>query len=64
MSEYIGMTEVTHLLGVSEQTIRNWITKSKLPPPAVVSAKGWRLWEKDDIERLAQERANQKKEVR
>ena len=60
MTEYIGMTEITHLLGVSEQTIRNWIAKSKLPSPAVVSARGWRLWNKNEIEQLAKERAEKK----
>jgi predicted DNA-binding transcriptional regulator AlpA len=60
MSQYIGVTELTHAFAVSEQTIRNWITKNKLPPPAVVSARGWRLWDKSDIEQLARERAEKK----
>jgi predicted DNA-binding transcriptional regulator AlpA len=62
MSQYVGMTEITHLLGVCEQTIRSWINKKKLPPPAIVTERGWRLWNKCDIERLAQERAEEKKE--
>jgi predicted DNA-binding transcriptional regulator AlpA len=45
------------MLGVCEQTIRNWIAKNRLPPPAIVTERGWRLWSKSEIERLAQERA-------
>jgi predicted DNA-binding transcriptional regulator AlpA len=60
MTKYIGVTEMTHILGVCELTIRNWITKNKLPPPAIVTERGWRLWNKSDIERLAQARAEKK----
>jgi predicted DNA-binding transcriptional regulator AlpA len=60
MTQYIGMTELTHVLGVCEQTIRNWINKKKLPPPAIVTERGWRLWDKREIEQLAQERAKPK----
>jgi predicted DNA-binding transcriptional regulator AlpA len=61
LTRYIGVTEITHLLGVCEQTIHNWIAKNKLPPPAIVTERGWRLWDKTDIERLAIERAEKDK---
>jgi DNA-binding transcriptional MerR regulator len=61
MIDYIGVTEITHMLGVCEQTIRNWIAKNKLPPPAIVTARGWRLWNKNDIERLVIERAEKER---
>ena len=62
MSEYVGMTEISHMLGVCELTIRNWIAKDKMPSPAIVTARGWRLWNKSDIHELARQRAEDKKE--
>ena len=61
MTQYIGVTEMTHMLGVCELTIRNWINKKKLPPPAIVTERGWRLWSKEEIEQLARQLTESKK---
>jgi excisionase family DNA binding protein len=56
---YLLTTEVSHELGVSVKTIRNWVDQGRLP--AIRSARGYRIYLESDVRRLAAERAREQK---
>jgi excisionase family DNA binding protein len=57
VGDYIGPSEAARIVGVSAQTIRDWVAAGKLP--ALRTGIG-RVFEIRAVERLAQERAARK----
>lgn len=54
----IGTAEAAHLLGVSRSTITRWADTGYLPNAARLDGRtGAYMFERADVERLAQERA-------
>lgn len=51
MSQYYTINQVTKILGVSAQTLRNWDKKGTLAPHHK-SASGYRYYAKEDIDRM------------
>ncbi len=52
--DFILTTEAAHVLGVSPETVRAWERLGRLP--ALKTARGVRLFDRLDVERLACER--------
>ena len=63
METYLTTNQVGQVLGISPVTVRAWHKQGRLVP-TVQTPQGWRLYRKEDVERFAQERAEEKKEVR
>ena len=54
MVEVLSVSEAARRLKVSAQTVRDWADRGKLP--AMRTAGGQRIFQRDDIERARQER--------
>lgn len=53
--DYLRVTEVACMLGVTEQTIRAWAKEGRIPQP-VAWIKNPQYWKKDEIEALLNEK--------
>lgn len=52
MWKYIGPIDVAKRLGISEESVEEWVRSKKLPPPLVTSQQ-W--WDEEDIKKIAAE---------
>ena len=50
MSEFIHTSEIAQRLGVSSPTIRDWVKRGLIPPPAFKVGRNLR-WSREQIER-------------
>jgi excisionase family DNA binding protein len=50
--EFITTKELALLLGVSRQTLYNWVASGKLPEPRRHPTTGKPRWRPDEVERL------------
>lgn len=41
---HLTIAELSRFLGVSDRTIERWYAKGVIPPPALVTEAGWKLW--------------------
>ena len=53
--ELLTVSQVAGLLGVGERTIRLW-DKADVLRPDMVTSRGWRLYRRESIEKVAKER--------
>ena len=53
--DLLTVSQVANLLGVSAQTVREWSMTDVLRPDEVTS-RGWRLYRRETIEKVARER--------
>lgn len=53
--EVLTVSQVARALGVGERTIREW-DKAGVLRPDVVTSRGWRLYRRETIEKVAKER--------
>ena len=53
--ELLTVSQVAGALGVGERTIREW-DKANVLRPDMVTSRGWRLYRRESIERIAKER--------
>ena len=53
--ELLTVSQVAGLLGVGERTIREW-DKADVLRPDMVTSRGWRLYRRESIEKVAKER--------
>jgi predicted DNA-binding transcriptional regulator AlpA len=51
-SEFITTRELARLLGVSRQTLYNWIAAGKIPEPRRHPTTGMPRWRPDEVETL------------
>lgn len=58
MDGIVGVREAARLVGVHENTIRNWSAAGLLPVAAQVGVSGYRRFYLDDVRRLAQQAAD------
>ena len=52
--DYFKTAEVAELIGVTKQTILNWLRRGLVTEPERNPATGYRLWTEKDIERVRQ----------
>jgi DNA-binding transcriptional MerR regulator len=60
-TEYFKSAEVAELIGVTKQTLLNWLRQGLITEPERNPATGYRLWTEKDIEhirRFLRERAS------
>ena len=50
--QYLKSAEVAELIGVTKQTLLNWLRKGLITEPERNPATGYRLWTEKDIERI------------
>jgi DNA-binding transcriptional MerR regulator len=50
--EYFKTAEVAELIGVTKQTVLNWLKQGLITEPERNPATGYRLWTEKDIERV------------
>ena len=50
--EYFKSAEVAELIGVTKQTLLNWLRQGLITEPERNPATGYRLWTEKDIERI------------
>jgi DNA-binding transcriptional MerR regulator len=50
--QYFKSAEVAELLGVTKQTVLNWLRRGLITEPERNPATGYRLWTEKDIERI------------
>ena len=53
--ELLTVSQVAGLLGVAERTIREW-HKADVLLPDMITSRGWRLYRRETIEKIASER--------
>ncbi len=58
---YMLSHEVAEVFGVSTQTIYNWLRKGRIAEPKRHPVTGYRLWTPQDVERIRQFVAEDKK---
>jgi DNA-binding transcriptional MerR regulator len=51
-SEYLKTAEVARILGVSTQTLYNWLRLGKIPEPERHPITSYRLWTLKDVEMI------------
>lgn len=51
-ANYLLTHEVAELLGVSTQTLYNWLRQGKIPEPDRHDANQYRLWKLRDVETI------------
>ncbi len=49
---YLKTSEVAELLGVTRQTVLNWLKKGAITEPDRNPLTGYRLWTEKDVERV------------
>ena len=52
--EYKTTNELIPILGISGVTLYGWINSGKINAPDRFHRRGWRLWNKEEIEKLKQ----------
>ncbi len=57
--ELLTVSQVARALGCGERTIREW-DKANVLRPDMVTSRGWRLYRRETIEKVARERAEVK----
>jgi DNA-binding transcriptional MerR regulator len=57
--ELLTVSQVAGALGVGERTIREW-DKADVLHPDVITSRGWRLYRRESIEKVAKERSEVK----
>jgi excisionase family DNA binding protein len=50
--QFLRTSKVAEILGVSQQTIYNWLKAEKIPEPQRNELTGWRLWSPENVERI------------
>ena len=50
--DYFKTAEVAELIGVTKQTVLNWLKQGLITEPERNPATGYRLWTEKDIERV------------
>ena len=50
--EYLKSAEVAELIGVTKQTLLNWLRRGLVTEPERNPATGYRLWTEKDVERI------------
>ena len=50
--EYLKSAEVAELIGVTKQTLLNWLRRGLITEPERNPATGYRLWTEKDVERI------------
>jgi DNA-binding transcriptional MerR regulator len=50
--EYFKSAEVAELIGVTKQTLLNWLRQGLITEPERNPATGYRLWTEKDVERI------------
>jgi excisionase family DNA binding protein len=58
--ELLTVSQVAGALGVGERTIREW-DKANVLRPDMVTSRGWRLYRRETVEKLMNERMNEVK---
>ena len=56
-NKWLSVSEVAEELGVSIDTVRNWINRKKDPLPAAKLGRDWRI-ERKDLDKFIAERKN------
>jgi DNA-binding transcriptional MerR regulator len=51
-TDYFKSAEVAELIGVTKQTLLNWLRQGLITEPERNPATGYRLWTEKDIERI------------
>ena len=51
-TDYFKSAEVAELLGVTKQTLLNWLRRGLVTEPERNPATGYRLWTEKDVERV------------
>jgi DNA-binding transcriptional MerR regulator len=51
-TDYFKSAEVAELIGVTKQTLLNWLRRGLITEPERNPATGYRLWTEKDIERI------------
>ena len=51
-TEYFKSAEVAELIGITKQTLLNWLRQGLITEPERNPATGYRLWTEKDIERV------------
>ena len=57
---YMLSHEVAELLGVTTQTLYNWLRKGRIPEPKRHPITSYRLWTPQDVQRIRQVVAEEK----
>ena len=48
--KYLNDTDVINLMGISTRTFYQWIEKEKINPPDRFNSRGWRMWNKQEVD--------------
>ena len=51
-TEYFKSAEVAELIGVTKQTLLNWLRQGLITEPERNPATGYRLWTEKDVQRI------------
>lgn len=49
---YMSTREVAHLLGISRQTLYNWLKEGKIPEPSRHPLTSYPQWKPEDVDRI------------
>ena len=52
--EYLTDNDVINRINISTRTFYNWIKQGRIIPPNRYNHRGWRLWNKDEINEVYQ----------